>query len=338
MTTDPRTSSSRGTGSNAGSTTGEDAANTPRVHFSQGGLGTGGGTPPAAAALAPMLIPMGLIVVPIGLLAMLDRFPWMPFPARITLVVVLVLAAFWLVVPRIVKAYKRGNDIRGLPMALEPETRINVICWNDQRHELEPTLDDVAFEPEIFRARLPDKLPEPIARFRREKPTAARNIQGFGTAVLWLLFYLPLVLNTAAWAGLVVLAVTLLVALWFFRRPTYVRLVPGRLDVLRYPTFGGANAKPETDSIDRRTEAVRLDLKNGRLFVGDWCRDTLPQVRGTNPDRIDPAKHTVSLWLIADRNAAARAMLRACISTADAPSAGQLNEAAIAVSAGSAPG
>ncbi|MEM7621904.1 MAG: hypothetical protein AAF235_01730 [Planctomycetota bacterium] len=305
------------------------------AHYSQGGLGTGGGAPPVFAAMAPLLAPMLLLVVPIMVLTGLDRFPWLPMPARIAVVVVLVVGAIWWAAPRVKKSYRRGTDITGLPMAMDQDARVNVICWNDQRKVHEAGLADVDFEPEQFRAWIPDRPPAWLTRLGRERPKLVHHVRGVGISGVWCAVYLPLVFGVP-WIALFFIAIAGGVAVWAFRRPTYIRVVPGRCDVVRYPSLGSVRSASDVESIDLRSEPVRFDLKNRTLRVGPWSRETLPKVVGTNPDRIDPAKASVRLWLVHEPEAATRALLRACVSTADAPSAEDLDRALSgAASAGS---
>lgn len=284
-----------------------DTPPSPHAHFSQGGLGTGGGTPPLFAAALPVLLPMFLIVVPVLVLQFLGRFAWIPWEVRLELVTIPVFIGLWFAGKAIERGYRRGTDIRGLPMAMDESRRVNVICWNDQRRELE-SLGDIAFEPERFRA----FLPAPLFRSTNISQRITRALP----TVIFPAIYLPLIFRVP---GVLMVVVPLVIALvlWTFRRPTYLIITPGRVDILRYPTLGGPDAAPDIETIDLRSQPLRLDLKSHALRVGPWTKSALPQIVGTNPQGPDPAAFTLPLWGIIERHRAEWFLYLAAISTAN---------------------
>lgn len=286
-----------------------------RVHFCQGGLATGGGVPPLGAML-PVFLPHILAVLVAGFLVIADPLwpSWVPREARVAAASLAVLAliaialrAFWL-------AYKRATDIAGLPMALDERARVNVSCWNDQRKALE-ALEDTAFEPEQFRTFLPGTTSNPSAQWHRRRQNAI-------SVVLPALISLPIVFTTISGNGLPVLvawSIAIVFVAWRYRKPTYLRVFPGRLEVRRYPNFGLGT--PSVETIDLRHPPVRLDLKLNALHVGEWTADSLPKVAagGKIYDPQPEDTRTVRLWPIFGQRRAIELIYRAIISTAEAP-------------------
>ncbi|MAY75537.1 MAG: hypothetical protein CMJ31_12650 [Phycisphaerae bacterium] len=270
--------------------------------------------PPVFIAMLPALLPVLLVAVPLVLLIALDRFPWMPIAARVMVVVVVCVAGLWLAVGPMVRGYKRGTDVRGLPLAMDEAARVNVSCWNDQRRELEP-IGDEAFEPERFRILIP--TPYPAWLSNRVSAGRLRMIQSQAMSILGSFLYVPAFLGHG-WLSVWFLALAAPVVVYAYRKPTYLRIVPGWVDILRYPIFGGADAQPEIKRIAVGQLPVRLDLKSHALRVGPWTKDQVPKIVGTNAISVDPALFTLPLWPIVGRHEAIRAIYRACVSTAEA--------------------
>lgn len=292
----------------------EDAPNpSERVHFSQGGLASGAGLPPMAATVAALLIPQLLLfALPIVVLVG-DFLPWLPRGLQWAAASFLLIALACVSFPKLLHAYRRGTDIRGLPLDMDPDARVNVVCWNDQRRELEP-LEDIAFEPEQFRAFLPDRLPErgPLSWLRTNPQTF--NV-AYGALVLSIVLLPQLLAPQVAGAGVItMLVVALTVSLFLFRRPTYLRVMPGRAQILRYPLWGSGG--PDIETLDLRAQPVRLDVRTGRLYLGPWSKQDLPRVDAGWNLR-SPKAPAVRTWAVRDRAAAERALYLACISTAE---------------------
>ena len=321
------------------------AANPTLAHFSQGGLHGGGGMPPVFASIMPVLFVLLVGIVPLQVLLWSANVWWLPFPIRLSIILLLLAVSVWILGRLYLRAYKRGTIVRGLPFKMDESARVNVICWVDQQHDLQP-LGDVAFEPELFRVFVPDRLPAWIRREHNPRSPATRRKFW---ALMWLCVYGPFIVirfvstpATQNMLGIVVyggvLIVGGLVAAWLYRKPTYLRVVPGRADLLRYPALGGAHAGPDVETIDLRAVPVRLDLKRGVLMTGAWNETMLKHTNpwthapygspATTPTRTasgkdlpelikDPHSKRFPLWAIPNRDAATRALYLASISTAD---------------------
>ncbi len=241
------------------------------VHFSQGGIAGGGATPAASAALIPSFLLGGAALAFSGYLA-LARFPWMPLAVRATLVSVLFLVALVLLFRLAARGYMRVMNALKMPMEMDPRADVNVICWPDQMARLSPLIppegDTGAFEPEAARVwvsrrtSLASRLQTRRQRFR------------YGMTVAAFVVVLQIVIHTAVrgWIDptgiFAVVGLALLVPIvWGFARPTFLRIAPGRVDIVRFGWFGG---RPSIETHDLRSRPVRLDCRRKELLIGGW--------------------------------------------------------------------
>ncbi|USN99396.1 MAG: hypothetical protein H6810_01595 [Phycisphaeraceae bacterium] len=203
---------------------------------------------------------------------MLGRVHWMT-PAVRASIVTLIFLALMIAVGRVaVRSYRRAMSAFRLPMELAPLVDVNVICWEDQAQRLELLRpaddDDGAFEPEVFRA-----------WFARRRSFASRMLDKrervwvrLKTGVLLLLCHPVFLVFAFIFIGappqLGVLALALLAPVfWSFIHPTYLRVAPGRVDIVRFGLFG---VRARVEPYDLRAVPVRLDLRRRELLLGGW--------------------------------------------------------------------
>jgi hypothetical protein len=297
------------------------------VSFAQSGVSTLAGPDPLLA-VAPVLALLGALALPIVLIAAIDRLgitpPWLTRLA----VSALVVALLWGLGRLAIRAYRRGMDSMALPLRADPAARVRVVAWTDQAREL-LTVDRAPFEPEEFRAFLPDRAP---GWFRERR--AAVGTTGWNT-VMPLVWYIPVLVMITSGRGAVdpiwavpALGLAFAVVGWLFRRPTYVRVTPGTVEVLRYPTLG--KGEPDVTRIDVASHPVVLDVKSGRLVAGpeafaepnakpDSKTETDTGTSEAEPSKAEPAPpaeptRSLNLAMVLRRAEAVRAIYAACIS------------------------
>lgn len=196
-------------------------------HFSRGG--------PAHAAVGTvwLLVDFALpgIVAFVGFFvyaAVMSRFGHLIHPAFILAAIALVVGAvFWNRIHHAIRTLKRNNDIVSLPFAPDQRYRVRIICWPDQVEDLKTITAD-SFEPERFKAILPDAKYLDLTR-------PAQRVGSF----LGLPFgYLNLLVVTPPLVSLVAVAIFVATAAYLYRMPTYARISPGTLEIIRFK-FGG---------------------------------------------------------------------------------------------------
>ncbi|MEM0984100.1 MAG: hypothetical protein AAGI17_09140 [Planctomycetota bacterium] len=246
----------------------QTAPETPRVHFSQGGLEGGGGQVPM---ILLALLPQSLFVL--GLCAFggaiaLDQFTWMPVYVRVAIVSTITLAVLAVIVRFAARALRRANNVADLPMKMDETVPCNVICWADQRDRLRG-LDAGSFEPEVFRTLLAERI------------SMAQGGKSF--RMLLRRFYLPAIMSISMFLVLgftgilpngsrsfvLIVPLTLVggVAFWMILEPTYFRVAPGRLDVFRFRAF---RSTPQVTTHDLRAAPIRLDCRRAEVLIGGW--------------------------------------------------------------------
>jgi hypothetical protein len=241
------------------------------VHFSQGGIRSGGASASPAAALIPVFLLGGAALAFAGYLS-LGRFPWLPLAVRATLVSALFLVVMTLLFRAAAHGYRRVMTALRMPMEMDPGADLNVICWPDQMAALEPLLpppgDAGAFEPEAVRV------------WRAKRTSLAARLQtkrqqvrfGIMTSAFVVLIQLGVHLGVRGYIDftpvLGVVGVALLVPVaWGFVRPMFLRIAPGRVDVVRFGWFG---ARPTIETHSLRGRPVRLDMRRKELLIGGW--------------------------------------------------------------------
>lgn len=282
------------------------------LHVSQGGPDSAAALP-AHIALAPVL----LMAVAVGAIIGFGAFDGLPVALRLSILTPLVIVALWLVFRPVARDWKRG--VRAAELDFEPDlsTRVRVICWPDQA-EAFGSLEDEAFEPELFRLWIPQRPPRPLARWMARHPQAAASLRG----MIWFLPVLLVQLADLLPGWIVPVALTLLLAeglfaLWLIRKPTYLRIVPGRADLLRYPMFG--RASPDAERLDLRSGPVWINARARTLAVEDaeplagWFD------LGRKARAAKPRGRTVRFGLTGQDDRILRTLARAAISSAEPP-------------------
>jgi hypothetical protein len=170
-------------------------------------------------------------------------------------------AVFWIVPDAFQRTSKQGYWLDP-NLAARADSRI--VCRGSRRMLSRlcrhGSLSDAAFEPKVFRMFLP--------LFEQSVDAVVSFVAGVAALIVMgtlshtfaprpFPFYIPLVLPAA---GMGVLATSLLI-------PTYLRVVPGRADILRYRFLGRAVAA--VAKIDLRTGRVEFDLRDGSLYAGN---------------------------------------------------------------------
>ncbi len=294
----------------------------PQACFTQGSQ-LHHATPSGLIAIAPVLAMLAVLGLPVVLVTSLDRLgllpPWLT-RAAVTLLILAVLYALYRLAAR---AYRRGMSSVELPFRADPTARVRVVAWADQALDLAP-IPDAPFEPETVRAFLPDKGPAWWRRMEsRARPGSVSTLGTLAWMVpIWVvIFGSSFVDSPFVVAGFALAALS--VAIFLHRRPTYLRVQPGRAEILRYPTFAGPRATPDITTIDLGAHPVLLDLKSGVLLVGPRAHEPPPlpgqATERKEPDPDEPATERLTLWLIPDRRAAVRALYAASICTTPAP-------------------
>lgn len=179
--------------------------------------------------------------------------------------------------------------------------RLRLVCTPAQAHRIR-TLSDDPFEPRIFN--VPFALPrQRIARLSLYAPPSLVFLfagrlffpdgtrPAFGAAA-------PFV-----FMGLMMLAMLPLLWAW----PAYIRLAPGRLDVMHYRLLG--HGKSHITTYDLRRSRVLVDLKRNVAAI-----DT-----GTHPAHAGAAPDVLNIITIRDRVGLAKSIFEAARSTHPTP-------------------
>ena len=246
------------------------------VHFCQGGLKGGGASigSGVTAAIIPTALLGGLALSVAGFFA-LARYPWLPLAVRATVISLVFLVGMTALFRIAARGYRRSMSSLRLPMEMDPDARVNVICWPDQKEHLEPMMpagdDPGYFEPEACRVWVAQRTSHAALM---QDPKFARR---FFVAVC----VFPVILQIGM-QGLVhnyisrstmlifialVAAAIMAPIVWGFLFPKYLRIAPGRLDIVRFGLLGAA---PTIETISLRDRPVRLDLRRRELLLGGW--------------------------------------------------------------------
>ena len=181
-----------------------------------------------------------------------------------------------------------GTDRRmaAAGVAATPSVGARLRCRGDIHQILaDGPIQDVSFEPRVFRAMIKD--------------SAAIRIGGllYGVTAMPQLLMVP-----GPWNGLTasLWGVCALFGAIYLLRPMYYRIVPGRLDVLRYSLLRRAPMRVERH--DLRAAQVWIDMRTNLVSI----------IEG---DKVSE----YALWFMRERNAFARALFEGAISTHAAP-------------------
>ncbi|TVQ63390.1 MAG: hypothetical protein EA378_02035 [Phycisphaerales bacterium] len=286
--------------------------------------------PPTLIAMLPHAVFMLGIFAMFGWLA-LDQFVLVPLAARAAVLTVVVIGVLWLLWRQAARAYRRGVSVAPVPHKPDPTARVNIALYADQLNRLLPLRDEV-FEPEVFwRLGVPvSGVPEDAGSDDAGASSRSAQAARFGTVlqVLWVaacvavMIFLP-----SGWVQTAVLVggagIVLAVR---YRRPTYLRVVPGRLDIMRQPTLGlgwGLGLRPTIESIDLRTPRVLVDLRSAQVLLHP-VYDRHPGPLATDAQReayrVRAARQRIlNLGTTPSREAAMLAIARAAASSAEPP-------------------
>ena len=312
------------------------------VCFSRGGLGGGAGLISLSAAVLPVLLLIGAGLCLLGFLT-LAKYPWLPLPVRVLLVSAVFGALLFGGIVRVTRGYRRVMSALKLPVDMDPDAGVNVICWPDQIGPLKKLIpdDEGAFDPEVFRVWKTSRTP-PAVRLEN-KAARARYVLLVSLFPIIFTSIIQLgVFNKVDWATVfAIFAVLLMIpVIWSFIHPAYLRVAPGRVDVVR---FGFLGSKPAVKIHPIRDRPVRLDLRRRELLIGGWHPthpDARPAPENTGarapaPDAFmlaqqakdpqaslgSPAQQRalviVPLWASLEPSRLERAVFRAAVSTAE---------------------
>jgi hypothetical protein len=249
-----------------------------RVAFTQGGLRGGGGQVSVTAAIIPMFMMWGSGAAVAAFFG-LGRFPWLPPGVRAAIVTAIFVAALYFLFRLAVRGYRRVNNSIRLPMEMDPGADVNVICWPDQKAELERDLPEEgtvgAFEPEVFRVWITRRTPMAV-RILTRKGRTREVFRVLALVIVLQLFFVGIAQNWVAREPMIAVVALAAVSpfLWSFVSPAYLRVVPGRVDVIRFRPglFGLGGTIAGVERIGLRDRPVRLDMKRRELLVGGWHR------------------------------------------------------------------
>lgn len=262
----------------------------PTPHFSRGG--------PAETAAGTVWLLVDLVLPVAVFIVVLITMRAMPFFIRqhihpVWWFAIAALAAgtvLWNRGLHAVRTIRRNNDITSLPFAPDESYRVRVVCWPDQVDQLRTITAD-AFEPERFRAALPDAR---ILDLTRPAQFAA-YFGGVPALLLQLSFIHPAL-------TLVCTSIAALATAYLFRLPTYCRFSPGRLEIIRY-------APISTRPVHRQV----FDLSSGTVTISTRGLGHVSWTDEAGKGRRLP------LGLVAQRNDAVRAAIAAALSNAQTP-------------------
>ncbi len=208
----------------------------------------------------------------------------------ISALAVVVVFVFWNRGIHAARMLRRSNDISSLPFAPDERYRVHIICWPDELGTLQ-AIESSPFEPERFRAFLPD------AAFLDITSPSQR---------LWSLLPLPLasmhlLAHVPFWV-LVALACTVAAIVGFlWRLPTYARLSPNRLEIIRFPWNG---TKPRDTQVFTLDGPVSISTKGFGSIA--WTDS-------------DDKKRSLPLLFVMNRQDVVRAAIAAALTNHETP-------------------
>lgn len=217
--------------------------------------------------------------------------------------IVYAVGGVWLIV-WLFRLYRTKGKYRPGEWRSDPSCRVRFIGPREWFDRLGP-IEDEAFEPELFYAFLAARLTKgQIAVW--VTTTAVLYIAMFATGIANVAMVGGLVFWTPFSFGMIATAL-----LW----PTYIRVVPGRLDVLAYPILG--SGAPALHSYDLRSMRV-IVMPMGVVRLLDKQDDDQDGKAGAKALKKAIVLTPSLLW---DHRRYARAVLRGAISTVPVPSA-----------------
>lgn len=286
--------------------------------------------PPSVVAFIPQAMIMLAILGMFGWLA-LEQFVLVPIEVRVAVLTLAAIGVLWLLGREVVRAYQRGISIAPVPHKPDAAARINIALYADQLPKLLPLREDEVFEPEVFWTFRPSV---PSTPWKQEAPAPgdAERSTFWSRANPWWVLVLVAWITTmqfvpSGWVqNTVVLAAGVVVLAVLFRRPTHLRVVPGRVDIMRQPTLGlswGLGLRPSVESIDLRGSRVLVDLRSGQVIL-DPVYDPFPGPLATDAQRDEhqarmARQRLLNFGMTIHREAAMLAIARAAASSAEPP-------------------
>jgi|GEM_PF-2000836 len=303
----------------------------PGVHLCASAFPISADGAPAIIALIPTIL---LVLVAGSYVAWvaLARVHGIPHEIGAAALTILTIAILWWVGKQAVRAYRRGVTLPPVPIRPDPSARVNIVIDAEHLAQLTPLRDD-PFEPEIFRTFRADALlPSAPGRsqipgsavFRPTPPPARRDLierSGGVWGFLPLMIFPALAFFPNTYTPHLFMGATFLVfTLYLFRRPTYLRIVPGRVDILRMPTLGFGT--PHAESLDLR-EPVLVDVRTRQLVLRP-VYERYPGDKASEPAKAEHAakvarQRIVSFATTPRSEAAMLTIARAAVSTAEPP-------------------
>lgn len=184
-------------------------------------------------------------------------------PLVITAVVLATAAWIWYQARRALPAVPPGVSYTIAP-EIDQRFRLRLTASERQAHAvLGPGLSDNLFEPRVFQ--VPLALPKPAW-----PAFTAYIVVTVALSLLWTFMRIRFVsllgsVVAGPWDYWAVACATMVPFAWMW--PTYLRVTPGRLDVMRY-RFLGAGV-PAVTTFDLRSVRLLIDLGAGAVLIGE---------------------------------------------------------------------
>lgn len=279
------------------------------VHVAQWGNRAGGGR-------APLIVQGAIGVAAVSLLLayramhLLNMPPWLIWGV----VAACVLAALAWGLVWTVCWFRRGQRIGGPSLKTDERYRVRLIGRPDKAEPLVPESAD-AFEPVVVFAWL--AVPPSPAGYR---VWVVASVAAF---LVWMVLKAtpPFNMNLGYWGVLACIGLGGVAAA--LATPTYFRVVPGRLDVMRFNFL--YSRKPTLESYDLRTSRVLVDVRARIIVIEPPERpEEAAQPRskgrsGRKPRGPVPGSIEITLICLPGAGELARAVLRGAVTAAPAP-------------------
>ncbi len=280
--------------------------------------------PPLVIVLLPQMV--FTLNVLLFVTAMIESMTFIPFEVYIWPSLALHLVAFGVLGGKAFRTYFRSTSLAPVSKKPDPDSRVNIALYADQRRQLLP-LRDESFEPMMFRV-LRSSLPM-TSRKGGSKVSKSADVSSILSCVnpLWLLLLMawgvPMSFMTPGWMQTLAILALGGASLALLLHPrTYLRVVPGRVDIMRVPTLGwGVGPRPSVESIDLRGSRVLMDLRSAQLIL-DPVYDPPPGPLATDAQRDEHRARAARQRLFhfgtaQNRETAMIAIARAAVSTAE---------------------
>ncbi|MBX3358452.1 MAG: hypothetical protein KF745_08490 [Phycisphaeraceae bacterium] len=241
------------------------------------------------------------------------------------LVAVVGTVGFVVLVIAFVRWYRVSSKYERLPGLLDRTIRIQVVAWARQVPELQ-AIGDTPFEPRI--ARLPLGVfriaavgPQTTPPTRAEMAAGARRGVGLAVginATVWLLTFGIRHSSPTMQLAIPAIVFFAFVLLWFW--PVYIRVTPGRLEVIRFNPLRGSSP-PAVERFDLRTQRLVVDIKTWLITIeppeeGKAGATAGPGTMNNQPPAL---RRDISLLFVPSRRELAEAVIMGALSTTPTP-------------------